>query len=127
MITVAGAEYFLTANDDPDRAADRFLLNNMRNADPEHPSLVASQKHPLMISVDGVIVRAWPAFIPRDRGAKTYVNQATGDRVAAVKDQPVWMFAGPGRPPTPGGTTFYEQTVDDVIDLAKVWLRSADG
>lgn len=130
VIDVAGGEYFLTLNDDPTRAARTFFHDRMRNVAGEelrHPSLIASQRYPLMLSVDEVPVRAWPAFVPRGRGAKTYENQLTGERVLAVKEQLAWTFAAPGRPISLGGTTNYQQTVDDVVDMAKVWLRATDG
>jgi hypothetical protein len=128
VIQVGGAEYFLTLNDDPDRATDRFLLDRLRGltaADYDHPSLIASERHPMMLMVDGIQVRAWPALVPRGRGARTYQNPATGDRVATTRG-PVWMFAAKGRAPSEGGTTNYQQTVDDVVDMAKLWLRAAD-
>jgi hypothetical protein len=126
-IHVAGGWYFLTLNDDPDRAADRFLLDRLRNtARPQLPGFLASAHHPLLLTVDGVAVRAWPAEVPRGHGASTYENPATGDRVATTKRDPYWMFAAPGRPSSPGGTAFPEQTVDDVGDLARIWLRGAE-
>jgi hypothetical protein len=128
VIQIAGAEYFLTAGNDPTLTARQFLRDRMRDVsgvDLHRPSLIASQRYPLILSIDGIIVRAWPAFIPRDRPgwSTTYVNPATGHRVLAT-DGPVWMFAARGLESSPGGTTYYEQTVADVIDLAKIWLRS---
>lgn len=123
-IGVEGGWYFLSGGD-PDRAADRFIDARLRNAaTPRRPGFLASQRYPLMLSIDGVTVRAWPAEVPRGKGAKTYMNPATGDRVATVKQEPVWMFAIAGRM-SAGGTATAEQTLDDVSDLAKVWLRTS--
>lgn len=123
-IDVAGGWYFLSAGTDPDRTARRFLRDRMRNVGAlELPGFIASERYPLLVTVDGVVVRAWPAFVPRGTGSPTYTNPATGDRVAAVKG-PMWMFAARGREAGQSGTVTAEQTVDDVEDLAKVWLRS---
>lgn len=126
VITVADAEYFLTAADEYQRPANQFLREQLRSlgeSELRHPSLIASQRFPLLIVVDRVLIRAWPAFVDRGRGAKTYVNQGTGERVGATRG-PVWMFAARKRPASPGGTTNYQHTLEDVVDMAKVWLRA---
>lgn len=58
-IEVAGGWYFLTANDDPDRGADRFIDARLRNsAIPRLPGFLASARYPLLLTIDDVQVRA---------------------------------------------------------------------
>lgn len=122
-IDVRGAHYVL--GEDPD-GVGRFLLHGLRPAsDSLAPAMIASRHYPLLLSIDTTHVRAWPGFLPRGRGAPTYINPATGDRVATLYDHPVWMFSAAGRDASACGTATPEQTVDDVADLARVWLRSA--
>jgi hypothetical protein len=128
VITIAGAEYFLTAAVTYGRSLNLFCRERLRGlGDDElrHPSLIASPRFPILITVDRVLVRAWPALVERGTGSKTYANQATGDRELATRG-PVWMFSAPKRPSTEGGTTNYQQTIDDVADMAKLWLRGAE-
>jgi hypothetical protein len=125
-ILIGGAAYFLTTGD-PDGAAVRFLRARMTNVpDPQRPAFIASLRYPLLLDVDGVQVRAWPALIPRGTGATTYINPATGDRVATTKDAPYWMLAARGRDTAPVGSATAEQTVADVEDLAKIWLAGGN-
>lgn len=127
VIEVEGAAYFLTAGDDPIRQARRFLGKLPRNSLWSHgPATLASEFFPVILSIDGVIVRAWPALVPRDDPPKTFEHDYWNQRVTAVKKDPVWMFATRGRRPTEGGTAHSQQTIDDVTDMAKVWLRSHD-
>lgn len=130
-VEIGGAQYFLTAGTDPVLTARRFIRERMRNVSEDetrHPSLIASPHHPLVLSIESIIVRAWPELVPRDRAgwSKTYRDPRTGDRVLAVEG-PVWMFAAPGRESSACGTTNYQQTIDDIVDLAKIWLRSERG
>lgn len=127
-IEVAGGQYFLTAGNDPTLTARQFLRDKMRNTVPDRPSLVASERYPLILDIDGVIVRAWPVLVPRRREdwSKTYENPRTGERVLATEDRPEWKFAARGRKSSTCGTTTPWQTLDDVTDLAKIWLRSGD-
>jgi hypothetical protein len=134
VMTVDGGQYFLTFNDPPDEAADKFLLDRLYSLSPEDyvkPGLVASQRHPLVFTIENRIVRAWPAFVPRSHPtwAKTYINPATGQRVRAMKEHIYWMFATRGRTPEACGTVSTEQRIADVLDLAQLWLKTpiADG
>lgn len=121
-IRIGAGAYFLTAGDPPDDAAGKFLRARMRNTpDPERPAFIASQRYPLMLHIDRWHVRAWPAFVPRARGASTYVQPRLNQRVAATKG-PVWMFATRGIETSAGGEANPEQDVGDVAALARAWL-----
>lgn len=72
-------------------AALKFHRERMRNIPDPRPAFVASRQYPLLLVVDDVPVRVWPEFVARGRGAKTYVNPLTGDRVATTRG-PMWMF-----------------------------------
>lgn len=87
------------------------------------PGLTASKRFPLLLSIDRIAVRAWPEFLPRGTGAKTFENQKTGLREITTKRWPSWMFETEKRPASPFGTMTGEQTVADIIDLAKAWLH----
>lgn len=121
-VEIEGA-YYRVGNAGPD--ARRFARERLRNhgAYPPPPSYVAGKRYPLMFVADGAIVRAWPAFVPRNRGAKTYVSPASGDRVATVKG-PMWLFAFGDAEPLGGGTATLQQTLTDVREMAIVALRS---
>lgn len=126
VIEVDGGKYFLTADDGEhaDRAARRFIDARMRNSD-HRPALLASQRYPLLMSIDGRLVRAWPSFVPRGTGASSYINPATGERVATVKDAVYWILAARGRETSPAGSVTTEQAIEDIEDLARIWLRMA--
>lgn len=129
VIDVAGAQYFVTAESDPHNAAYRFLGGLPRNSIyPRTPAWTATPSHPLVLDLDGEIVRAWPAFVARNRPgwSATYINPRTGDRVLATEDDPRWMFAARGRDTTAGPRATGEQTIDDVADLARQWLQGID-
>lgn len=89
------------------RGARDFLKVGIRSAlTPRTPNFMASTRYPLLLSIDGVAVRGWPATVDENRW-------------------PVWLFESTGRPPTECGTITAEQTLADVEDLAKIWLRSS--
>lgn len=121
-IAVDGAEYFLTTDGDPDRAAGAFLLDRMRNvAVGRPPALLASKRYPLMLRIDAIHVRAWPGFVPRGSGTKTYVQPALNERVATTRG-PLWIFAAEGYETAAGGEVSTEQNIGDVAALAREWL-----
>lgn len=123
-LEVNGGWYCITADERwLERDARRFVREQLTNNHERTPGLTASKRFPLLLSINRIVVKAWPAFIARNRGAATYVNPATGDRVAAVKDQIYWTFESTGRPATAFGTMSGEQSIDDVRDLATIWLR----
>jgi hypothetical protein len=127
VFEVEGARYFLTAGDDPMRQARVFAGRIPRNSLWEKtPPVLASERFPLILSIDTVIVRAWPKTVARDEPAKTFEHPYWRHRVAAVKPDAVWMFAARGRVASACGTVAGQQTLDDVTDLAKIWLRSID-
>lgn len=127
VIEVEGAAYFLTAGDDPMRQARVFVGRIPKNPLWEKtPPILASERFPVVLSIDGIIVRAWPKAIARDEPAKTFEHPYWHHRVTAVKPEAVWMFAARGRPSSACGTVTSQQTIDDVVDLAKIWLRSSD-
>lgn len=106
-VDVAGAWYQLGF--DAAEAADdarRFFRVSMRSKLTRRtPVWLATHRYPLLLSVDGVAVRAYPFHVAVDRW-------------------PVWIFESPGRTPSDCGTIAAEQSLDDVIDLAKIWIRS---
>ncbi len=122
-IEIAGVRYSLPAY--PDEPGRFFLDRGATAIRSGRPQLIASSKYPLLLTVDRVAVQAYPGFIPRGKGAKTYVNPKTGDRVATTKG-PMWIFRSARRPASACGTTDPEQTLADVVDLAKIWLRSPE-
>lgn len=125
VIEVERATYFLTAGDDPMPRARLFAGKIPRNSLWEKtPPILASEFFPLVLSVDAVIVRAWPKLVARDEPAKTFEHPYWNHRVVATKPDAVWMFAARGRPTSACGTVTTQQTLDDVTDLAKIWLRS---
>jgi hypothetical protein len=127
VISIAGGEYFLTAGNDPTLQARRFLSSLPKNPIyPRTPAYVATEGHPLILELEGVIVRAWPALVPRDHPtwSKTYLDPRTGERVLATEDKPRWMFAARGRETTPDGEAKGEQTLAEVEQLAHEWLNS---
>jgi hypothetical protein len=124
VIDVAGGKYFLTAGNDPTLQARAFLKQLPKNTSyPRTPAFVASQRYPIVLSIDDEIVRAWPAFPTRDDPPKTYRHPYWSHRVTAVKDQPVWMFAARGGETSAGGESKGEQTIADVEQLARTWLH----
>jgi hypothetical protein len=125
VIEVERATYFLTAGNDPTVQARRWLGKLPRNSIwPHTPAVLASEGSPLVLEVDGTIVRAWPTQLPRDNPPKTYEHPYRAPhRVIAVHEQPVWMFAARGRESSPGGNASSDQTVADVQQLAEAWLR----
>jgi hypothetical protein len=128
VIEVEGGHYFLTAGDGPERIAPIFLGKLPRNPMyPRRPAVIASQHYPLILSVDGVIVRAWPAHPTRDDPPKTYRHPYWTHRVVAIEDAPVWMFAARGRTASPGGPASADHTVADVEALARSWLAAGGG
>jgi hypothetical protein len=123
-----GSSWYQLSAGDVDSVATSFLKERVRNVfEPFPPSLVASPKYPLLLHVDGILVRAWPAFIPRGKGASTYIDPRTGDRVATVKDRPYWMFEAPGRAASAcGSTTPYQMEADvlgPLLQLQPLGLR----
>lgn len=123
VINVAGGQYFLTAGEDPEQQALVFVGRIPKNSLwPLTPAVLASQRFPLMLSIDGEIVRAWPAATTRDDPPKTYVHPQWAHRVVAVEDKPVWMFAARGREASAGEPAMSEQQIADVEQLAKAWM-----
>lgn len=130
-VRVAGGWYQVAT--DPAAAIDglpRFIRERLRpNWSSRAPFLLAGRKTPLIFKIGGAVIRAYASFVPRGRGATTYVNPATGDRVATTRG-PVWVFETEGRPFswTDAGalrsSASSEQTIADVVDLAKMWLPS---
>lgn len=91
------------------RDAKDFLRVGIRSEiTPRTPVFLASTRYPLLLSIDGVAVRGWPVRVDDARW-------------------PVWMFEGALRPRTECGTITAEQTLADVEDLAKLWLRTPRG
>jgi hypothetical protein len=118
------SQYFLTAGNDPTLQARAFLKQLPKNTSyPRTPAFIASQRYPLVLSIDAEIVRAWPAFPNRDIPPRTYRHPYWKHRVTAVKDEPVWLFAAPGRETSAGGASNGEQTISDVEQLARTWLH----
>lgn len=118
-IDVDGAWYQLGRGDD----ASGFFRHSLRNAPRRTPPFVASKRYPMLAIVDGIAVRAWPQFVARGTESKTYMHPTLGRRVGTERG-PVWLFEATNRSPSECGTVTAEQSLDDVIDLAKIWLRS---
>jgi hypothetical protein len=126
VVEVDGAEYFLTAGNDPVRQARRFLAQLPKNSLwPWVPFILATSHFPLILSIDNQIVRAWPANPPRDDPPKTYEHPQWAHRVVAVAKQPVWMFAARGLQTSAGGDANADQTIADVLELATAWLNAS--
>lgn len=124
-IVVGGGTYQVSDHADWAIAgARRFSRERLGNNPELTPGLTASERFPLLLSIDRTVVRAWPAFELRGRGAKTYETPATGERVATLKRWPSWIFETEHRPASAFGTMTGEQTIADVIDLATLWLKS---
>lgn len=106
-VEVDGASYQVATDEVyAARGARDFLNVGIRSVrTPRTPNFLASTRYPLLLSIDGVAVRGWPATVDENRW-------------------PVWLFETTGRPLTECGTITAEQTLDDVVDLAKIWLRS---
>ncbi len=124
-LEVAGGCYSI--GDDPDNVRGFFRERLRSVASDPRPSLLASRRYPLIIQIGRILVRARVGFVPRGKGAKTYVNPATGERVATLKQDPWWWFEATGREPSPFGSASSEQTIADVTDLATLWLRASAG
>lgn len=90
------------------------------------PAWLASRKYPLLLLINGVAIRAWSQFVARGTGASTYVHPLLNQRVGTVKPDPAWMFESAARPASACGSKTPEQTLDDVVDLATIWLRSGE-
>jgi hypothetical protein len=100
------------------------FLTGRNPVSPLRPAFLASARFPLLLSIDGVTVRAYPLWVARDRGAKTFWHPKLQRRVGTEKG-PMWVFESNARPPSECGSVTAEQTAADVADLATVWLRSA--
>lgn len=123
VIEIAGATYFLTAGNEPILSARAYVRNMPRNTSwPRLPSWLATAKHPLVVDIDGVIVRAWPAVLNRDDPPKTFVHPYWNQRVVAV-GKPVWMFAARGRETSACGEAERTQGLKDVEAFAREWLK----
>lgn len=107
-LEVDGAWYQLT--DDAAEATDearRFFEYSMRSSRTNRtPVFLASLRHPLLVSIDGVAVRGYPMQTDPNRW-------------------PSWIFEATGRPATECTTISAEQTLADVVDAAKLWLRTS--
>ncbi len=125
-IRVAGAWYRVTVDaGEASDAASRYLLDRIRSSStPRRPFYLSSRRYPLLFRLKTVAIAAWPQHVPRGKGATTYINPATGERVATVKQDPWWWFESAGRDPSPCGSAFGEQSLANVVDQAKLWLRS---
>lgn len=127
VIEVAGGTYFLTAGDNPTPIARMFLGLLPRNSIyPKLPAWIASPHYPLILDVDGTIVRVWPTLPARDDPPKTYEHPYWKHRVVALGKQPIWMFAARGRKSSAGGDIppKGDQTVADLEELARQWLAA---
>lgn len=90
------------------RGARDFLHIGIRSAlTPRTPNFLANTRYPLLLSIDGVAVRGWPVTVDENRW-------------------PVWLFESTGCARSECGTITAEQTLADVEDLAKLWLRTSD-
>lgn len=106
-LEVDGAWYQLT-NDATDvgQLARDFLRVGLRSElTPRTPLFLATTRYPLLLVIDGVAVRGWPARVDENRW-------------------PVWLFEAAGRPRSECGSITAEMTLADVEDLAKLWLRT---
>lgn len=125
-IEFAGAKYFLTAGDDPTLRARDFLKTLPKNAIYPRTSVwIASPMHPLVLDVDGVIVRAWAALPTRDDPPRTFRHPHWSQRVQALGKGMVWMFVAIGHERSPGGKAEETQGAAEVAQLAREWLGSA--
>lgn len=127
VIEVDGATYFLTAGNDPTLQARRWLAKLPKNSTwPLTPAVLASEISPLILDVDGTIVRAWPAQLPRDNPPKRYVHHYWNHPVIALQETPVWVFGARDRETSHHGEASITQPPADVEQLAREWLsRSA--
>lgn len=125
MIEIAGACYFLTAGDDPTLRARAYLRGLPKNTSwPRTPVWLATQTYPLVLSIDGVIVRAWPALPNRNDPPQTFTHPYWNERVVAT-GKPVWMFAAKGRATSACGDAERTHGLKDVEAFAREWLKSA--
>jgi hypothetical protein len=129
VIEFAGGKYFLTNGNDPTLRGRAFLKDLPKNTIyPRVPVWIATPAYPLVLDVDGTIVRARPGWKTRDMPAETFRHPRWNLRVQALERGLVWMFSTPDREESPGGKATEEQTPDDVAQLAREWLsRSAGG
>lgn len=107
-----------------DRHAREFLRARNPVA-PETPPFLARPRYPVLVLISGIAIRGYPLFVPRGKGAKTFLHPTLGRRVGTERG-PMWMFETNGRPASECGTVTAEQTIADVLDLATVWLRSSE-
>lgn len=121
-IVVDGAHYQVSVDaTDADTGATRFVRYSLRNPGRRTPTFLASRRYPLLLLIDGVAVRAWPQFVPRGTGAKTFMHPTLNRRVATERG-PVWIFESTGHSATEGGAASASQKLHDVRALAAVWL-----
>lgn len=107
-VAVDGAWYQMSAEaGEAMRAARDFLKIGLQSGiSPRTPGFLATTRYPLLLSIDGIAVRGWPARVDENR-------------------HPVWLFETRWKALSESGTITAEQTLADVIDAAKVWLRSS--
>lgn len=124
VIEVERATYFLTAGIDPMRQARVFVGRIPVNSIWERgPGILASERFPLVVSINGLIIRAWPKVVTRDDPPRTFFHPHWAHRVAATKDESAWVFSSIGRPTSAAGTATAQQTINDLTDMATIWLR----